>query len=131
MVLGSGQGSLAELFRRHARAHPDRVAVRIGFDAALSQRIYSGGDAFLAPSRFEPCGLGQMIAPRSGSVPIARAIGGLSDTVQGYEDNSWAHAAGQHAALCERARQVVGRYGVGGNLTQGIDGREMAPTGVL
>ena len=90
VVLGSGHAHLEELFRRHALAHPKRVAVWLGFDAALAQRVYAGSDAFLMPSRFEPCGLGQMIALRYGSVPIVRATGGLSDTVrEGYDGNGF------------------------------------------
>ncbi|MFN8581678.1 MAG: glycogen/starch synthase, partial [Gemmatimonadaceae bacterium] len=90
VVLGSGRAYLEETFRRHAAANPTRVAVRIGFDAALAQRIYAGTDMFLMPSRFEPCGLGQMIALRYGSVPVVRAVGGLNDTVrEGYEGNGF------------------------------------------
>lgn len=90
VVLGAGSTSLQELFRDHARTNPDRVAVRIGFDVPLAQRIYAGSDAFLMPSRFEPCGLGQMIALRYGSVPIVRATGGLNDTVrEGFEGNGF------------------------------------------
>ena len=90
VVLGSGQPNIANAFRRHAQRFPDRVAVRIGFDAAFAQRVYAGSDAFLMPSRFEPCGLGQMIALRYGSVPIVRATGGLNDTVrEGYEGNGF------------------------------------------
>lgn len=82
VILGSGQQYLQEAFLRRAEQHPGRVAVRIGFDAALAQQIYAGSDAFLMPSRFEPCGLGQLIALRYGSVPIVRATGGLADTVR-------------------------------------------------
>ncbi len=90
VVLGSGSAALQDAFRGHAAAHPQRVSARIGFDVALAQRIYAGSDAFLMPSRFEPCGLGQMIALRYGSVPIVRATGGLNDTVQeGYEGNGF------------------------------------------
>lgn len=90
VVLGTGQGYLEEVFRRHAAANPDRIGVRIGFDAALAQRVYAGSDCFLMPSRFEPCGLGQMIALRYGSVPIVRATGGLADTVrEGWEGNGF------------------------------------------
>ena len=90
VVLGSGQQSLQDAFNRHAAANPGRVAVRLGFDAGLAQRIYAGSDMFLMPSRFEPCGLGQMIALRYGSVPIVRATGGLNDTVrEGFEGNGF------------------------------------------
>jgi starch synthase len=90
VVLGSGQPHLQAAMQRHAAAHPGRIAVRLGFDAGLAQRIYAGSDAFLMPSRFEPCGLGQMIALRYGSVPIVRATGGLNDTVrEGWEGNGF------------------------------------------
>ncbi len=90
VLLGSGDAHLQFVMQQHARAHPHRISVRIGFDAALAQRLYAGSDAFLMPSRFEPCGLGQMIALRYGSVPIVRATGGLNDTVrEGYDGNGF------------------------------------------
>lgn len=90
VLLGSGNAHLQFVMQQHARAHPQRIAARIGFDAALAQRIYAGSDAFLMPSRFEPCGLGQMIALRYGSVPIVRATGGLNDTVrEGFDGNGF------------------------------------------
>ncbi|HYW51316.1 MAG TPA: glycogen synthase GlgA [Gemmatimonadaceae bacterium] len=90
VILGSGQPYLQDAMMRHAQAHPGRISVRLGFDAALAQRIYAGSDAFLMPSRFEPCGLGQMIALRYGSVPIVRATGGLNDTVrEGWDGNGF------------------------------------------
>ncbi len=90
VLLGSGHAGFEAAFRRHAHTYPDRVAARIGFDASLAQRIYAGSDAFLMPSRFEPCGLGQMIALRYGSVPIVRATGGLNDTVrEGFDGNGF------------------------------------------
>ena len=68
-------------FCSQAEKFPDKVSVQIGFDAGLAQRIYAGTDFFLLPSRFEPCGLGQMIAVRYGSIPIVRRTGGLGDTI--------------------------------------------------
>ncbi|WP_337172857.1 glycogen synthase GlgA [Gemmatimonas aurantiaca] len=90
VLLGSGQPYLQEAFQRLAHHHPTRVAVHVGFDAALAQQVYAGSDAFLMPSRFEPCGLGQLIALRYGSVPVVRATGGLADTVrEGWEGNGF------------------------------------------
>lgn len=90
VLLGSGQRDLEQAFRGIASRVPERVAARIGFDAPLAQRIYAGSDMFLMPSRFEPCGLGQLIALRYGSVPVVRATGGLADTVhEGFEGNGF------------------------------------------
>jgi starch synthase len=90
VLLGSGQPDLERAFTEHARAHPDRVAVKLGFDAAFAQRIYAGSDIFLMPSRYEPGGLGQLIALRYGTVPVVRATGGLNDTIrEGYDGNGF------------------------------------------
>ena len=82
VVLGSGEAPLEQLLGELALAHPESVAVRIGFDERLARRIYAGTDLFLMPSRYEPCGLGQLIALRYGTVPIVRRTGGLADTVR-------------------------------------------------
>ncbi len=81
-VLGAGDPAIEARFAELAAAHPSRAAVRFRFDAELARRIYAGSDLFLIPSRYEPCGLTQMIAMRYGAVPVARATGGLADTVR-------------------------------------------------
>jgi starch synthase len=85
VVLGTGDPAIENEFRRVAAARPNRVAVRLGFDARQASQIYAGSDLFLMPSRFEPCGLGQMIAMRYGTLPIVRRTGGLADTVVDYD----------------------------------------------
>ncbi len=80
VVLGSGHPRYEEIFKDLSESS-NNVRVRIGFDVALSHRIYAGSDFFLMPSAFEPGGLGQLIAMRYGTLPIVRATGGLADTV--------------------------------------------------
>ncbi|RJX19791.1 MAG: glycogen synthase GlgA [Ammonifex sp.] len=80
-VLGTGDHYYEQVFEKLRQTYPKKVGVVIGFNAILAQRIYAGADIFLMPSRFEPCGLGQLIAMRYGTIPIVRATGGLADTV--------------------------------------------------
>jgi starch synthase len=81
VLIGSGEPELEARFEQLARMLPEQVAVRIGFDLPYSRRIYAGSDLFAMPSRFEPCGLGQLYAMRYGTVPVVHAVGGLRDTV--------------------------------------------------
>ena len=81
VVLGSGDPAYEAKWNVIAERHPGRVWLRLGFDAALAQRIYAGCDLFLMPSRFEPCGLGQLISFRYGTIPVVHAVGGLAETV--------------------------------------------------
>ena len=80
-LLGSGDPALESGFHAAAARHPGRIAVRIGYDEALSHRMLAGGDAILVPSRFEPCGLTQLYGLAYGCVPVVSRTGGLADTV--------------------------------------------------
>jgi starch synthase len=80
-VLGTGDRDLERALVAAARAHPGSVATTIGFDERLAHRIEAGADVFVMPSRFEPCGLNQMYSQRYGTPPVARAIGGLVDSI--------------------------------------------------
>ena len=84
VILGIGDQKYEDAFRYYAGLHPDKIAFLQKFDEALSHRIYAASDAFLMPSRFEPCGLSQMMAMRYGSLPIVRETGGLKDSVTPY-----------------------------------------------
>lgn len=79
--LGSGEGRFEQALRARAEADPERIAVRIGYDEGLAHRLEGGGDAFIMPSRFEPCGLNQLYSLKYGTVPIVHSVGGLADTV--------------------------------------------------
>jgi starch synthase len=81
VVQGQGDAGLLDSLAELQRRMPDRVACRREWDDGLAHRIYAGSDLFLVPSHFEPCGLSQMYAMRYGSVPVARATGGLRDTI--------------------------------------------------
>ena len=85
VILGKGDEYYQELLASIAGRHPGRVFVKIGFRESLAHMIYAGCDFFLMPSRYEPCGLGQMIALRYGTVPVARQTGGLADTIEDYD----------------------------------------------
>jgi starch synthase len=85
VVLGAGEGRYEELFRANARDNPKKLSATIGFKPVLAQHIYAGSDMFLMPSRFEPCGLGQLISLRYGTIPIVRATGGLADTIHDWD----------------------------------------------
>ena len=81
VVLGTGALEYEKVFKKLAKNYPTKVKTNISFDVGLAQEIYAGSDFFLMPSRFEPCGLGQMIAMRYGTIPLVRQTGGLKDTV--------------------------------------------------
>jgi starch synthase len=82
VILGEGREHYHRLLTETALKYRDRLSVLIAYDERLARLIYSGADMLLMPSRFEPCGLGQLIAMRYGAVPVVRNIGGLADTVK-------------------------------------------------
>jgi starch synthase len=85
VFLGSGEARYEEFLTAAAQQYPERIGVRLGFNDALAHQIEAGSDAFLMPSRYEPCGLSQLYSMRYGTLPIVRATGGLRDTVVPFD----------------------------------------------
>lgn len=86
IVLGDGEAEYVEFFQNLVSKYPEKVRVYIGFDNRLAHLIYAAADLFLMPSKFEPCGLGQLIALRYGTIPVVRETGGLADTVVPFNE---------------------------------------------
>lgn len=86
VILGTGEEKYESMFRVAAHRHPAKLSVNIYFNDALARAVYAGSDMFLMPSRSEPCGIGQLIALRYGSVPIVRETGGLYDTIESFNE---------------------------------------------
>jgi starch synthase len=84
VVLGTGDQKYHDLLNQLKKKYPDQIGVNLTFDALLAELIYAGSDMFLMPSRYEPCGLGQLISFKYGTVPLVRKTGGLADTVHDY-----------------------------------------------
>ncbi|HUS14020.1 MAG TPA: glycogen synthase [Chloroflexia bacterium] len=105
IVLAIGNPVYEALFTELQARFPDKVGTFLRFDAPLAQRIYGGIDIFLMPSRFEPCGLGQMFAMRYGTVPVVRKTGGLADTVEDYDQ---ATGAGSGFVFTEFSPEAFG-----------------------
>lgn len=91
-LVGAGDRGLETQFAAAAKSYPGKVGVYIGYDEDLSHLTQAGVDAFLVPSRFEPCGLTQLYALRYGAIPIVARVGGLKDTI--IDANEMALAAG-------------------------------------
>jgi starch synthase len=131
VVQGSGHPELVGSLRELAAARPDGVALIERFDRDMARRIYAGADGFLMPSRFEPCGTGQMVALRYGTPPIVHATGGLADTVRDEHDHL---AAGtgfvfRHPTpegLVWACRQFAVRFRAGGGAWESLLERGMA-----
>jgi starch synthase len=86
VVLGTGDKEFENMFQYYATKYPDKLSANIYFDNSLAKKIYASSDMFLMPSQFEPCGIGQLLAMRYGSLPIVRETGGLKDTVFSYNE---------------------------------------------
>lgn len=131
VVLGSGHPELVGSLRAVVAARPDRVALLERFDRELARRIYAGADGFLMPSRFEPCGTGQMIALRYGTPPIVRSTGGLRDTVvdetasQGL-GTGFAFEDAEPAALLEACNRFLAAFSPGAAAWEALLDRGMA-----
>jgi starch synthase len=85
VILGTGDEKYQRMLTDEASRHPDQLRLFLEYDDAKARAIYAGSDLFLMPSRYEPCGLGQMIALRYGTVPLVRNTGGLADTVEDFD----------------------------------------------
>ena len=115
VVLGSGEPSYEAKWKDLAAKMKERLALTLGFDASLAQRIYAGADFFLMPSRFEPCGLGQLISLRYGTIPVVRAVGGLATTVRDVDrdarrGNGFAFKPYEAAAFADALQRALHRY---------------------
>ncbi|WP_046213992.1 glycogen synthase GlgA [Paenibacillus wulumuqiensis] len=86
VLLGTGEAAYEDWFREAVYRHPGKLAAEIRFSEGVARRMYAGTDMFLMPSKFEPCGISQLLALRYGSIPIVRETGGLNDTVHSYNE---------------------------------------------
>jgi starch synthase len=112
VLLGTGEPKYHALFDELAARYPRKCGVRLAYDAALAQRIYAGADLFLMPSRYEPCGLGQLIALAYGTVPVVRATGGLADTIREGE-NGFVFEGYVPSALLDAVKRALAAFSEG------------------
>jgi starch synthase len=131
VVLGTGDAKLMTELRTLAKKRPDAVAVIERFDRGLARRIYAGADLYVMPSRFEPCGQGQMIALRYGTPAIVHRTGGLADTVVDAdafpdEGTGFVFDTPKTAALLDACRRAMSHYHAGGIAWAELQDRGMA-----
>ena len=108
VILGTGDAKYHELLTGIARKHPGKLCLYLKFDDTLAHKIYAGSDIFLMPSKYEPCGLGQMISMRYGTLPLAFKTGGLADTVT--PENGFIFDAYSCDALLACIKQALGEF---------------------
>jgi starch synthase len=129
VVLGTGDPAYEQKWRDLAAKNKRRLALTLGFDSALAQRIYAGADMFLMPSRFEPCGLGQLISLRYGTIPVVRAVGGLATTVRDVDadprGNGFSFTKYEAAAFADAIGRALHRFKAGGEPWRQIRTRAM------
>ena len=115
VFLGSGHGWIENALSQAGDRFPDTLRFFRGYDEPLSHLLYAGGDIFLMPSVFEPCGLSQMIAMRYGTVPLVREVGGLRDTVTDADapggGNGFTFQTCDAAGMLWALRRAVARFG--------------------
>ena len=118
VIHGEGERGLEQAFLDLARAHPQSVAVRLGYTEPLAHRMHAGADLSLTPSRFEPCGLTTMYAMRYGALPVTRPVGGLRDTVEdagahggGAEGSGFVFGESTAEGLARCVRRATDWYG--------------------
>ncbi len=116
VLLGTGDRKYHRLFEEVAKRHPRKFSAHLLFDDAMAHRIYAGADLMLMPSRYEPCGLGQMIAMSYGTVPVVRATGGLADTVIDADEDrrggvGFTFERYTARAMVEALRRAIAAYG--------------------
>jgi len=119
VVLGSGDPAYEATWKDLAKRYRGKLWLTLGFDASLAQRIYAGADLFLMPSRFEPCGLGQLIALRYGTIPVVHAVGGLAETVRDVDahpgdGNGFSFTRYATDALTDAVDRAMRRFRAGG-----------------
>jgi len=112
-LLGDGDPAIAAQLRDLAERHPRKVGLFVGWDEAFARRLYAGADCTLIPSRFEPCGLVQLLSQRYGALPVAHAVGGLVDTIEDGRNGILFTplTANEMTAAVDRAAQLVERRG--------------------
>jgi starch synthase len=115
VLLGTGEKKYHDMFEDIKRRYPDKAGIRIAYDDTLAHLIEAGADIFLMPSRYEPCGLNQMISLKYGTVPLVRATGGLDDTISNFVPetgvgNGFKFEDYSSSALLEKVSEALSMY---------------------
>ena len=111
VLLGTGEPEYEGFFSDLQATYPDKVRALIMFNKDMSQKLFGAGDIYMMPSKSEPCGLGQMMAMRYGTIPIVRNVGGLNDTVtEGEDGNGFVATEHTSASLYEATKRAINAY---------------------